>query len=423
MANADQRSPARNGPTDHKEVEGRGSATTFAAMMGLTFGPSTIAMMGIGAFIPSVQADFGVTRGEVVLTSTVINLTVVLLSPLQGLLIDRFGPRRVILLSLPLFALGLMSFQFIPRRIEAFYLAWACVVALSVGLLPNGYLKTVGSWFTQRLGLAMGVANGGIGLGNILVPLIAGWVIALYDWRTAYSVLGALVLLFVFPVCFLALRENEASDPPASGGDQDKPQGIALSTVFRQKTLWWLLLAFLGLGLATSPLAAQQIPLLVDKGLSLRRAAAVQSIFGVFLLIGRIGAGYLLDRIFAPILIIILALGAALACIVYAMPISANFALIPAALIGLTVGAEFDALGYMVRRYFHISLFGRVYALIFAIFQLGGGLGAIYFAFSYNHGGSYRGALFAAAACLVVVSLVLTRLPRYAAIKQPDIAA
>jgi predicted MFS family arabinose efflux permease len=392
-----------------------GAAATVAAMVGLTWGPSTIAIMGLGVFIRPLQADFGWTRAQVALVATVINLVVVVMSPIQGLLIDRFGSRRVVIPSLFIFSTGLMLLYLLPPKIDVFYLSWGMLVAVSVGLLPASFLRVVSGWFDGRLGLAMGVANSGIGLGNIIVPLVAAYVIATHGWRMAYVTLGLMVLCIVTPVCVVWLREHEASSPES--GAQKEAREHAKSSSFRLAVqgfpFWVLMTAFFLLGLVNTALITQQVPMLIDAGVTPQKAAFVQSMFGVALLVGRLGTGFLLDHIFAPIVMIVVTLGAALACLIYSAGPSGGIVWLPAALIGLVVGAEFDVLGYTIKRYFGVAAFGKIYGLIFAIFQLGAALGAAAFALAHDAYGSYAMGLYGAALALTLACLTFASLPGY----------
>jgi MFS family permease len=388
-------------------------------MVGLTWGPSTIAIMGLGVFIRPLQAEFGWSRAEVALVATVINLTVMVLSPVQGWLVDRFGSRRVVLLSLFAFAAGLMALYALPRSLGLFYAAWSLVVVAGVGLLPGGYLRVVGTWFDRRLGLAMGLANAGIGLGNILVPLIATAVIAAYGWRWAYVTLGLIVLCVATPVCWGWLKER----PVEQGAPRDNVKGhglraAAFKAAVRTPAFAIVTAAYFLLGLINTALISQQAPLLIDTGMSPQQAAFVQSLFGLFLLFGRLAAGALLDRLFAPLVMIAVCAGGMAACVIYSTGAHGAVVFLAAALLGLLVGAEFDVLGYLVRRYFGPIAFGKLYGAIFAVFQLGGALGAAAFAYSHAWSGSYRQGLYAAVLVLAAAAGVFAALPRYPA--RPD---
>lgn len=392
-----------------------GGAAAFAAMVGLTWGPSTIAIMGLGVFIRPLQSEFGWSRAQVALVATVINLTVMVMSPVQGWLVDRFGSRRIVLPSLFAFAAGLMALYGLPRSLPVFYGAWSVVVIAGVGLLPGGYLRVVGTWFDRRLGLAMGLANAGIGLGNILVPLIAAAVIAAYGWRMAYVTLGLIVLCVATPVCWAWLRErpSDGSEPAVDRVVSSNLKAVAFKAAVSTPAFRVATAAYFLLGLINTALISQQAPLLVDAGMTPQKAAFVQSLFGLFLLFGRLGAGALLDRLFAPVVMIGVCLGGMAACLIYSTGAHGDVVFLAAALLGLLVGAEFDVLGYLVRRYFGPVAFGKVYGTIFAVFQFGGALGAAAFAYSHAAFGGYRQGLYVAALVLVAAAAVFAALPRY----------
>jgi MFS family permease len=404
-------------PAEVKAATAGGGVAAFAAMVGLTWGPSTIAIMGLGVFIRPLQMEFGWSRAQVALAATVINLTVMVLSPIQGWLVDRFGSRRVVLPSLVAFAASLMALYALPRSLQVFYAAWSLVVIAGVGLLPGGYLRVVGTWFDRRLGLAMGLANAGIGLGNILVPLVATAVIAAYGWRWAYVTFGLIVLFLVTPVCWAWLRERP-SESAVPALDRTRASGLraaAFKTAVKTPAFAVATVAYFLLGLVNTALISQQAPLLIDAGMTPQNAAFVQSLFGLFLLFGRLAAGALLDRLFAPLVMIAVCLGGVAACLIYATGAHGNVVFLAAALLGLMVGAEFDVLGYLVRRYFGPAAFGKTYGAIFAVFQLGGALGAAAFAYSHAAFGGYRQGLYAAALVLIAAAAVFAVLPKYPA--------
>jgi predicted MFS family arabinose efflux permease len=130
-------------------------------------------------------------------------------------------------------------------------------------------------------------------------------------------------------------------------------------------------------------------------------------------LLGRLAAGALLDRLFAPFVMVAVCIGGMAACLIYSTGALGNAVFLAAALLGLLVGAEFDVLGYLVRRYFGAVAFGKIYGSIFAVFQLGGALGAAAFAYSHAAFGGYRQGLYAAALVLVASAAVFAVLPRY----------
>jgi MFS family permease len=106
-------------------------AATAAA---LAFGPSTIAVLSLGLFMRSFEAEFGWARTQVALATTIVSYVIVVVSPLQGWLADRFGARRLILWSIPAFGLGIAALALLPPVLWVYYLAWVVVPFLGVGL-------------------------------------------------------------------------------------------------------------------------------------------------------------------------------------------------------------------------------------------------------------------------------------------------
>src|SRR4030095_15688696 len=200
------------------EATTSGIMTTLGSTIGLALGPSVIAVLSISPYIVPIQEEFGWSRVQVAFAFTIFAYMIVLVSPLQGLLVDRFGPRRVILTSIPLFAISLAALYFTPPNLLVYYALWALVPVAALGLWPLGYLQAVSRWFDRKLGLALGVANAGIGLGSTLVPMIVGPIIAQYSWRHALVVLAALILLISWPVVFFCLREPTAAEAEARRG-------------------------------------------------------------------------------------------------------------------------------------------------------------------------------------------------------------
>lgn len=390
-----------------------GAATTSAGVVGLSFGPSVIGVLSFGVFIRPIEDAFGWSRVDVSVAITVIAYAILLVSPIQGALVDRFGPRRIVLTSIPLFALAVAMFYFLPANLLAFYALAALIPILGFGLLPLSYLQAVSRWFDRRLGVALGVANSGIGVGSTVVPLIASALMVAYGWREAFLGLAAIVLLVTWPVAYFGLREPGASaqagaTPESSGAPTF---GLTFAESARQPAFRVLIAVFLVLGLAQTGLITQIVPMLIDAGWSPARAATVMSVFGATMMVSRIGVGILIDYVFAPRVMMVVTLGGALCCFLFATTPAAAF--VSAALLGLLVGAEFDVLAFLIKRYFGTIAFGRLYGIIFAAFQLASGIGIALLSMSQSRFGDYTVGLYALTGLLVACALIQTLLGPY----------
>jgi MFS family permease len=167
-------------------------AVAFAAMF-TSFGVA----YGFGAFLLPVSDELGAGRGATAVVFSLTTLAFFGLGGLSGPAVDRFGPRRVVLLG----ALSLGAGLVLMSRAESLwqaYLGHGLGVGLGVACTYVPLVAVVGGWFSRRRTLAVGVAVSGIGLGTLVGAPVAAALIEAFGWRDAYLVLalaGVVVLL------------------------------------------------------------------------------------------------------------------------------------------------------------------------------------------------------------------------------------
>jgi len=328
-----------------------------AATVGLALGPGAILVFGAGVFIHPLELEFGWTRAQVAFGISIVHFAIMALSILQGIVVDRYGTRRLALLSIPAFAAGLACFSFMPPVLAVYYALSVLVPVLALGLWPTAYLRAVSGWFDRRLGLAVGVANAGVGIGGAIIPVACGYLIAAVGWRSTYLALAGIVLAVTLPMAWLFLRDaprdrvaSGATPGGPSRGSTTASSAVSASALVRSQTFWLLAAAFLLMGAVSAAIIAHQVPLLIDAGWSARRAALVQGTFGAAHVVGRLFAGWLLDLVFAPRIMIGFLACAILGCAIDAMGSVGDLAFVASIAFGFLVGAELDALAYMARR-------------------------------------------------------------------------
>jgi MFS family permease len=388
-----------------------GILATLGSTIGLALGPSVLAVLTITQYIVPIQKEFGWTRVQVSLAFTIVAYMIVLISPLQGVLADRFGPRNVVLASIPLFALSLAALYFTPKNLAVYYVLWSIVPVAAIGLWPLGYLQVVSRWFDRKLGLALGIANAGIGVGSTFVPMIVGPIIAQYSWRHALLALAGLVLFVSWPVVFLCLREPTVAESAARRRNPKKAFGMSFGEARQEPTFWVLNIAFFMLGLTATSIVSQQSPLLLEAGWTTLQTSRLLTTFGFGLLFARVAVGFIIDYIFAPRVMTTVSIGGAVACVLYAT--YPNAAYVSAMLIGFLLGAEFDVLAFLIKRYYGSAAYGKIYGVIFGVFYLGSGLGIVGLAWCRQTFGNYDTGLFIAAGILVASALLMLVMPGY----------
>ncbi|MFM0608368.1 MFS transporter [Paraburkholderia sediminicola] len=393
----------------------------FAALIGLVGGASTLTIYGLGMFVRPLQAEFGWSLTQISFANTLVSLSGIVSAFAQGILIDRFGARRVVLVSLPLLCLSFASMYFLPDSLLVFYIGWLLIPLLGAGTWVGSYAKAIAAWFDDRLGLALGVAAIGAGLGAAVIPALTHTLLVAYGWRLAYVWIGALSMVVVLPMVYFNLY-----DKPADRGFQWRPhmrragmqdRDVTVREALRQHAFWVLIVAFMLLGFNTTGIALHMVPMLLRDGVSTGQAAAAQSIMGVGVILGRLAAGYLLDRLPSALVTAVSLLGPTLGFAGFALlgahPVSMN---VLAALIGIGIGAEIDLLGFYVRRHFGTFAYGKLYCSIFAIFQFGSGVGAVGIAYGATRLNGYGPMLllmaaFSAAAIGLLATVKVVRHP------------
>ena len=167
-------------------------------------------------------------------------------------------------------------------------------------------------------------------------------------------------------------------------------------------------------GACVAGLVSALVPILTDRGITPGVAARVASVIGMMVIVGRAGAGYLLDRLWAPGVALVLLSAPIIGCFILASRASGIPAMVlAAATIGLAVGAEFSVLAFMVGKYFGQRNYGIIYACLYAVFKLSAGVGTPMFGYSFDITRSYNLILYFSAGGLLVGSTLLLTLGPY----------
>jgi fucose permease len=262
----------------------------------------------------------------------------------------------------------------------------------------------------------------GLSTGAILLPPIAQHLIIRFGWRTAYAVVGFVVLVVSVPIVGIFLKDSPEKmglQPDGvlnlttrSAERSDEP-GVTWSVARREPTFWFMASAFFLVGASVHACVIHLVPMLTDHGISVERAAFASSLLGVALLIGRVFSGFFLDRFFGPYVAILLFSGVAVGISLLWAGVGGDFALLAAFLVGLGMGAEADIIAYLTGRYFGLRSFGEIYGYLFATFTLAGALGPVLMGVGFDHLGSYRAPLLFFLVATLVATALLTRLGPY----------
>ena len=215
---------------------------------------------------------------------------------------DKFGLRPVMLMSIVLFALNVAAIA-LSNTLAVFILLVAATGITGVGQGPIGYIKSISSYFDRQRGIAIGIAVSGTGLGTALLPQYAQWLITNMGWRMAYVGLAIVLVIIAVPSVFLFVREPEDSPIArarrAASGVAILP-GLSVNEAVLSRTFWLLVGPTFLVATVINGSLVHVVSLLTDRGWSPEAAAGIMVWAGLASLGGRVVAGWMLDRVFAP---------------------------------------------------------------------------------------------------------------------------
>lgn len=386
-----------------------------AGFLGTMCGASPVPFNIIGALFGPLNAEFGWSRTEVSAGITVFGIVASLMAPVIGSLADKYGVRKVALCSLAAFAVTLSSLYFTPASIFGYYLLWFFVGLVGIGSTPVTWNRATSMWFIKNRGLALGMMLIGTSVAAFIVPSLAVWAIQNYGWREMFPIVAMLPLLIALPYCFIFFREPRADERPAAIITSDgQVAGMTFSEVVKTRHFWILWTSILIIALAYGGAHIHMIPIVMDHGLDPPTAAKMMGVVGLGLMVGRIGVGFLLDRVWGPAIAFPVLCLPAIACFLL-MGTSSDMTMITTAafLLGFAAGAESDLIAFLAARYFGIAHFGRIYGMLYMPFGLFSAVSPLIYGLVRDRTGSYDMMLMAASVMFVVGGVLLLLLGRY----------
>lgn len=401
----------------------RGWLVVIGAMLGVAVGLSPVPFYTIGMFAPILSETFGWSFASMMVALTIQSAVGVVTAPIAGLLIDRHGARPVAMISLVLFGLGYASLGFTPGSIWIFYAQWILMAIGGAGTLSGTWTCVVNGWFNRNRGLALGLASTGTGLTGIFLKPLTAWLIITYGWQAAFVVIGLIPIFVGLPLVALLFREPPgkrglggagAVQPDASSIAAPVEEGLSVREAIRSRQFWVMAFAFLLIAFAVTAPTPNLENILKSLKFDLATVGRIAAVFGLAVIAGRIAGGWLLDRMWAPLCAALFFLVPAIGSFILSQAVvSESAAWWAVAALGLGAGFEFDALAYLVSRYFGQRSYGQIYGYFFSMVVIGGGIGPVAYGYIYDQTGTYSVILKIGACVLAVGGALLLLMGPY----------
>ncbi len=411
----------------------------FASMIVLAVGAG-IYWLGFGVFFLPLANEFSTSR---TVLSGVIALTQLeggLLGPVGGYLVDRFGPRRMMFIGV-----GIMGFGFlwmsVVESLVMFYVVYLLLISvgMSIGIRVPALVAPT-NWFVKKRGIALGIATSGVGLGGVIVPIL-GWLIIIMGWRPTAAIAGIVIWAVGIPLASvmrhrpeqygllpdgrIAVSSIEPQQVSAGGdaihaeevtppGESDVEATYSIAEALRTPVFWLLSVVFGLRQLIIGAIGLHQVPFLIGIGINPQMAAAVLGMTALTSILGRLGFGWLADRIPARFVMAITIGLAAMGPLILAYVTEWWHLIFFVLIYGVGWGGGATTMSIVRADYFGRRAFGTISGMMDFVQMFGLVLGPIFAGFVYDMTESYYIAfiVFAVSGTLGAAIMVFLRPPK-----------
>jgi MFS family permease len=267
---------------------------------------------GTSALFSPLIAEYGWTRAQLSAAFSMRSIEGGLEGPFGGMLIDKYGPRRITIISTIIACMGLLLVLYV-RDIWQFVFVWGFVISLGFNLgLYDTVNAAVAKWFVKKRGRAISLVTIGGGLGAPVVVPVMTWIIINYRWRSAIIFVAISTLIICLPLAWFWMKDH----PPEHYGllpdgntvimDMNSVENIQIGVfeeheftprqALKTRSFWMMLLAFAFSGGITTAVTMHQMPYLQDIGIDPIAAAGVLGLMATMSLPGRLLFAWLGDR-------------------------------------------------------------------------------------------------------------------------------
>jgi MFS family permease len=377
--------------------------TAFLALFAIV----GFALYGLPLFYPYFVKELGWTRAQVTSGNAYSKIFVALaFGIIAGRLVDRFGPRRLMLSGIVMAGGALVGLSYVTS-LSAFYFFYAFNALGYVfgGPLPNQVLLS--RWFDRARGKAMGIAYLGIGVGGAVVPLLAAALAQQpWGWRGALRVLGVLMIAIALPAAYF-VREPARAAPGVAAAP------LSLKGVLSRPAFYFLMIGSLAsIGAVGGTIQNLALYLSLDRKLGQVEIATTFSVILAGSVVGRLTMGWLADRWPKKhvMFLIYTIVAVSIPMLVYA-PTPATLK-ICAFLFGIGLGGDYMIIPLMAAELYGVAILGRVMGIVLTADSVSESLVPMLVASMRDTSGSYTTGFLVLVVLAAIGAFAVALLPR-----------
>lgn len=386
---------------------------------------SVLWMQSYGAYVVLLQQEFGWSKTLVAGAFSLTRIESGILGPLQGWMVDRYGPRLVLQIGIVMYALGFMLFSQV-ESVLTFYLTF---MLIAVGSSLGGFatvMVSVVSWFSVHRSKALAYSQMGFSIGGLCVPIV---VLALdsFGWRAVAFVSGVIILIIGLPLTRVirhrpqsygevvdGIRESEATSTHDRAEKVVQQRDLTAREAMRTRSFWLISIGHAIALLTVASFMVHLIPHLTtgSMGFTLAAAAGVVALMTAAQIIGQFAASFLGDRFNKRYLCAGCLLGHGIGLSLVALASTPWMAMLAVVIHGFAWGLRGPLMTAMRADYFGASSFGTIMGFSSLIVMIGMSTGPVFAGYMADLTGDYQvGFLILAAVSLLGFASFLAATP------------
>jgi len=344
-------------------------------------------------FIPVISKDLQISSTSITTAYMIATLFAAFLLPQIGKLVDKFGPRIVLIYTVILLGIGCLIFG-AASNFLMLAVAFGFLRFFGQGTLMLGSANIITQWFDKKRGFALGLMGLGFALSMGIHPPISDFLITNYGWRSAWVIIGLSTwILMLPPLIFLAIDKPEDVNEKPDGiqkkvvNKNTKIFGLSLNQALKEKSFYILSFSFFSISTLVTALHFFQVTILNQYFNLLSREAAALFIPTMITMIIFIPlAGKILDKFETHNVIGIALLVTTASLISISFSSNITFAIIYSIIFGINNAFNLSLFGYIWPRYFGRLHVGSIQGTGQMVLVVGASIGAMPFALAMDFG-------------------------------------
>jgi len=381
---------------------------------------------GFTAFFQPIADEFGWSYTEVSLGFSIRAIALGVFAPFVGILVDRFGPRKLLFCGAIITASGL-SLLSGTMTLVTFYIAFL-LLAAGLGCCTLTVLMTaIANWFHSKVGIASGIVTCGFGTGGLLVQVVIR-LISNFGWRDSLTILTVITLALCLPLSLLFrhkpeqygyLPDGEITKPEKAGS---RPKTavtsrikLSLKELLTYRPFWHLVITFSSFHMILITIESHVMPYLSSIGMTRANAGLIATIVPLMGISGSLGFGRLGDKIDRKKVALLTYAIAGIGVLSFALaPYTRLWTLIPFILLyGIGNGGCNAMRSTLTRDIFGREGFGTVFGIIYGFNALIAATGPLMAGWAYDTWGYYRGVWFVFAGFMLISVISIITIPAH----------